>query len=61
MTQEFPWTEVMRFGLHHLKLSPRDFWNSTLRELVCGSVPTERMPRQYLNHLMELHPDEPES
>ncbi len=29
----FPWREAIAFGLGVLKLSPRDFWGMTAREL----------------------------
>jgi uncharacterized phage protein (TIGR02216 family) len=58
MTQRFPWSELMRFGLHHLRLSPRDFWNSTLREIASAGASPETMRLQNLQTLMRLYPDD---
>ncbi|MBG0810588.1 phage tail assembly chaperone [Methylosinus sp. H3A] len=33
----FPWARAMAFGLGVLRLSPRDFWAMTPRELACAA------------------------
>lgn len=52
----------MRFGLGVLRLSPRDFWRMTARELASawGAVVGEHAPlgRNELDGLMERFPDE---
>ena len=57
----FPWAEAMRFGLGVLKLSPRDFWAMTPRELASawGAVIGDRtaLGRDEFNGLMERFPD----
>jgi uncharacterized phage protein (TIGR02216 family) len=55
--QRFPWGEVMRLGIITLHLSPRDFWSSTLRELVPPRS-NEGLPRGQLAELMQQWPDE---
>jgi uncharacterized phage protein (TIGR02216 family) len=54
----FPWKELMRFGLNQLSLSPHEFWRCTLRELhaATGSVPAP-LQRQNLSDLMQRFPD----
>ncbi len=52
----------MRLGLHDLKLTPTEFWRSTLRELGSAAGPKSppaslRELRQSLNAMMEQHPD----
>ncbi|MEW6451157.1 MAG: rcc01693 family protein [Pseudomonadota bacterium] len=32
----FPWRDAIGFGLGVLRLSPRDFWSMTPRELACA-------------------------
>jgi uncharacterized phage protein (TIGR02216 family) len=62
--QRFPWPQLMRFGLHDLKLAPTEFWRSTLRELGSAAGPASPSAsvselRQNLTTMMEQHPDEP--
>ena len=33
--QILPWQDLMRIGLGQLKLTPKQFWNTTPRELKC--------------------------
>jgi uncharacterized phage protein (TIGR02216 family) len=57
----FPWDEAIGFGLGVLRLSPRDFWAMTPRELaaaVRGLAPAAEAPgRGDLDRLMRLFPD----
>lgn len=59
----FPWQAAMRFGLGTLKLSPRDFWGLTPRELALAfegaSGRTRGRPpeRATLDRLMAAFPD----
>ena len=58
----FPFRAAMAFGLGQLKLSPRDFWAMTPRELAAaaegmlGRV-TEPIERAALAELMNRYPD----
>jgi uncharacterized phage protein (TIGR02216 family) len=51
----------MQLGMGHLRLSPDQFWRSTLRELVLGAglapPPAAPLLRQDLFQLMETYPD----
>ncbi|WP_157775400.1 rcc01693 family protein [Hartmannibacter diazotrophicus] len=58
--QPFPWQEAMHAGLGRLRLSPRDFWAMTPRELALaiaapryGVAPS----RSALGRMMALFPD----
>jgi uncharacterized phage protein (TIGR02216 family) len=58
----FPWAEAMRFGFGVLKLSSREFWGLTPRELAAAfealSGARPRAPeRTRLNEMMERFPD----
>ena len=58
----FPWTDAMRLGFGVLKLSSRDFWGLTPRELAAAfeglSGPRRSTPdRGRLETLMERFPD----
>lgn len=57
----FPWAAAMRFGLGVLRLSPRDFWAMTPRELASawGAILGDRGPlaRTELDMMMERFPD----
>lgn len=56
---EFPWDQLMKLGLGHLRLSPNEFWRSTLREISSATGVSPRpLLRQTLNELMEQYPDE---
>lgn len=62
-----PWPELMQLGLGNLRLSPRDFWQLTPRELhaalgkITTAVEASAMPpeRTVLEDLMRAHPDQP--
>ncbi len=59
----FPWADVMGFGLGVLRLSPRDFWAMTPRELdaallaVLGASAPAAPARSVLDVLMHRYPD----
>ncbi|RFC64226.1 phage tail assembly chaperone [Fulvimarina endophytica] len=61
----FPWDDVLAFGLGVLKLSPRDFWAATPRELAAamgafGGRSGARAPSPAdLLALMTRFPDQP--
>jgi uncharacterized phage protein (TIGR02216 family) len=60
----FPWTEAMRFGFGVMKLSSRDFWGLTPRELAAafeaqsGRTRGVAPGRDALGRLMAAFPDE---
>jgi uncharacterized phage protein (TIGR02216 family) len=56
MTERFPWLQLMRLGIGTFHISPREFWNCTLRELVLMRG-TGGMVRQQLEELMKEWPD----
>jgi len=58
----FPFARAMAFGLGVLRLSPRDFWSMTPRELAAAVEgvhgPAQRAPtRAALDALMRAFPD----
>lgn len=57
----FPWDEAMRFGLGMLRLSPREFWAMTPRELAAAAGAHggafARLQRTELADLMKRYPD----
>lgn len=60
--QPFPWDAVMAFGLGTLKLSPKDFWGLSVRELQAAMTPyqeneTKTISRQWLDSAMGRFPD----
>ncbi|MFV0279239.1 MAG: rcc01693 family protein [Rhodoblastus sp.] len=62
--EKFPWSEAMRFGLGVLRLSSRDFWTMTPREIhaasqgLFGAGPHgEPISREKLDALMRAFPD----
>jgi uncharacterized phage protein (TIGR02216 family) len=60
----FPWNEAMRFGFGVLRLSSRDFWGLTPRELAAafearsGRARGQAPEREALGRLMAAFPDE---
>jgi uncharacterized phage protein (TIGR02216 family) len=60
----FPWTDAMRFGFGVLKLSPREFWGLTPRELasafegVSGRSRPRPPERATIDRLIAAFPDE---
>lgn len=56
----FPWSDAMRLGFGVLKLSSKEFWGLTPRELAAafGGVSRAGAPdRSELGRLMERFPD----
>ncbi|MEY3081285.1 MAG: hypothetical protein RJA94_1270 [Pseudomonadota bacterium] len=56
----FPWPEMMALGLGTLRLSPRDFWAATPRE-IAAAFPARRrsvLPRGAFEQLLQQFPDE---
>jgi uncharacterized phage protein (TIGR02216 family) len=58
----FPWQDAMRLGFGTLRLSSRDFWGLTPRELAAAfeaaGSPRMGMPdRSRLDDLMRRYPD----
>lgn len=56
----FPWADMMAMGLGTLRLSPREFWAATPRE-IAAAFPQRRpgaLPRGVLEQLLEQFPDE---
>ncbi len=61
--ERFPWRAAMAFGLGQLRLSPRDFWAMTPRELAAAAEGvfgprTEPLARGGLEALMARFPDD---
>jgi uncharacterized phage protein (TIGR02216 family) len=55
----FPWQRLMELGLGQLRLSPREFWNATPREMAAAfGAPRAGPTRNDLNELMRMYPDE---
>lgn len=60
----FPWDEAIGFGLGTLRLSPRDFWAMTPRELsyairAVRGVAAASLSRAGFDDLMRRFPDSP--
>ena len=56
----FPWGDAMRLGFGVLKLSSKEFWGLTPRELAAaigGGMRTGAPDRSELSRLMERFPD----
>jgi len=58
----FPWGQAMNFGFGILRLSSRDFWAMTPRELKSAmdafrTNETTPVSRDWLNATSKLHPD----
>ena len=57
---KFPWDQMMAMGLGMLRLSPREFWAATPRE-IAAAFPTRKphaLPRGVLDDLLQQFPDE---
>lgn len=59
-----PWPELMAFGIGHLRLSSKEFWSMSLRELDAAiegrlgkSKTYSSVTRNHLVELMREHPD----
>ena len=62
MADAFPWRQAMAFGFGRLRLSPRDFWAMTPRELAAaveGMMGNAALPldRAALAELIARYPD----
>jgi uncharacterized phage protein (TIGR02216 family) len=56
---KFPWGALLRTGLLDMHMAPRDFWQSTLRELSAVFPKSQNTPdRDALTKLMNEFPDE---
>lgn len=58
----FPWREAMAFGLGAWRLSPREFWSATPRELAAAAQGARGLieppaTRAALDELMAAYPD----
>lgn len=58
----FPWAQAIGFGLGVLRLSPKDFWAMTPRELALAIAAmrgpaNDPMDRASLDQLMSAFPD----
>jgi uncharacterized phage protein (TIGR02216 family) len=57
----FPWDQTIGFGLSVLRLSPKEFWTMTPRELALAMGPfslAKRAPsRAVLDEMLMLFPD----
>ena len=61
MSGRFPWRRMMELGLGELRLSPRDFWQATPREIAAafGSEVKAATARSDLDALLQRYPDKP--
>jgi uncharacterized phage protein (TIGR02216 family) len=56
--EKFPWARVMHLGLCVLRLSPKDFWAATPREIAAAfAAPAPPFPRASFEELMKRYPD----
>ncbi len=56
--ETFPWQRMMQLGLGVLRLSPKDFWNSTPREIAGAfGSPQLLFARRNFDDLMKRYPD----
>ena len=57
--ERFPWARLMQLGLGVLRLSPKEFWNATPRE-IAAALPAPnppQLPRGRFEDLMKRYPD----
>ncbi len=59
---DFPWNQIMQFGLGTLKLAPRDFWSLSVLELNAALRAYQweadsRPSRRDIEQMMERYPD----
>ncbi len=62
MAVPFPWQKVMAFGFGFMRLSSKDFWSLSLRELHmalehANPKTTEVLERSWLHETMGKYPD----
>ena len=56
--ERFPWERLMHLGLGVLRLSPKEFWAATPREIAAAFVaPAPPPPRVSFEELMKRYPD----
>lgn len=54
------WVQVIHFGLFHMRLSPADFWQLSVREMraLLPPLKNKMMQRDDLENLLNLYPDQ---
>ena len=59
--EQFPWRRMMELGLGTLRLSPRDFWAATPREIAAafGTASQTSLSRFEFDDLTRKFPDRP--
>ena len=56
--EKFPWARFMELGLGVLRLSPKDFWAATPREIAAAlGGPAPALARSIFEDLMKRYPD----
>ena len=56
--EKFPWEHFMELGLGVLRLSPKDFWAATPREIAAAfGGPAPALARSSFEDLMKKYPD----
>jgi uncharacterized phage protein (TIGR02216 family) len=56
--ETFPWQRFMELGLGVLRLSPKEFWNATPREIAAAlGGPAPQLLRGSFEDLMKRYPD----
>ena len=56
--EKFPWARFMELGLGVLRLSPKDFWTATPREIAAAfGGPAPPLLRGSFEDLMKRYPD----
>ncbi len=59
MSEGFPWARMMWLGLGVLRLSPKEFWAATPREIAAAFATADApMTRGSFDELMKKFPDE---
>lgn len=59
--RRFPWDRMMELGLGALRLSPREFWAATPREIAAAfpaRLRRDALTRPDLDELLTRYPDE---
>lgn len=56
--EKFPWAHLMHLGLGVLRLSPKEFWAATPREIAAAfGGPAPQLLRSSFEDLMKRYPD----
>jgi uncharacterized phage protein (TIGR02216 family) len=56
--EKFPWARLMHLGLGVLRLSPKEFWAATPREIAAAfGGPASQLLRTNFEELMKRYPD----